>query len=46
MVLDRQKQLLQEIMAEYDMETVVAALCEFHGVEKVIAQVKQAQEAA
>ena len=46
MVLDLQKQLLQEIMAEYDIDTVVAALCEFHGVEKVIEQIKQAQEAA
>ena len=28
MTIDRQRQLLQEIVAEYDLETVIDALCE------------------
>lgn len=36
MTLDRQEQLLQEICAEYDLETVVNALCKTHGGKKVM----------
>lgn len=40
MTIDRQKQLLQEICSEFDLETVIEALVEAHGLADVADQLE------
>ena len=39
MTIDRHKQLLQEICSEYDLETLVQAICEIHDPREVRAAI-------
>lgn len=39
MTFDRQKQLLREICSEYDLETLMQAICEVHDPQEVNAAI-------
>lgn len=44
MPIDRQKQLLQEICSEYDLPTVIEALCQIHDTQEILDLVKTRQQ--